>query len=187
MLSDSVGRGGLFLVTASRQREMIRRTFAAMSVLVASFVAVLIVLAGAKVIATATAPVFFGRTPSADRSYPDGTMAIAGTLVVATGVALGWTVLRAQQGSKPHQVFGAAVLLLLALGMASNAGQRTDETRCVTDTYLDTEHCVGRTWGFARQLLSTSVPTTLAAVGLLSIGASRASPARDRPKGCPTE
>lgn len=164
-----------------------RRTFAAVSVLVASFMAVLMVLAGAKVIAAATAPVFFGQTRSADRSYPDGTLAIAGTLVIVTGVALGWTVLRAQRGSRPHQIFGAVVLLLLALGMAANAGQKTDETRCVTDTYLDTEHCVGHTWGFARQLLSSSLPTTLAAVGLLSIGGSRACPNNDPSESCPSE
>lgn len=154
---------------------MIRRTFSAVSVLVASFMAVLIVLAGAKVIAAATAPVFFGQAPSADRSYPDGTMAIGGMLVIATGVALGWAGLRAQRGSRAHQVFGAVVLLLLALGMASNARQKTDETRCVTDTYLESEHCVGSTWSFARQLLGSSLPTTLAAIGLLSIGGSRAS------------
>ncbi len=54
--------------------------------------------------------------------------------------------------------------------MAVNV-HNADQTRCVTDTYLETEHCVGNAWATARQMLTTSLPTALAALGLLSIGA----------------
>lgn len=155
----------------ARNRVMLRRAVAAASVLVASFLAVLVAVAGMKVIAAATAPVFFGQSFSGDQTYPDGTKALAGAFVVVFGMVLAGAVLGAQRRSRPHQLVGAACLLLLALGMAANAQQHADQTRCVTDTYLETEHCVGHAWAAARQMLTTSLPTALAALGLLSIRA----------------
>jgi hypothetical protein len=153
-----------------------RRVAVAFSVLIGSYVAVSLVIAGVKLAAKGAAPVLFGQSVSSDRSYPDGPVVVAGAFVVSFGLLVGWTVLRAQQGNRSMQILGATCLLLLAAGMVLNATQDADQARCVTDTYLETSRCVSRSWAIARQVLATAFPTALAGLGFLAIRPSSATP-----------
>lgn len=155
---------------------MLRRVIVAFSILVGSFIAVTLVVAGVELAAKATAPVLFGQSMSSDRSYPDGPVILAGVFVVSFGLLSGWTVLRAQQGNRSMQILAATGLLLLAAGMAVSATQDANHAQCVIDTYLETKRCVSRSWAITRQILATAVPTALAGLGFLTMRPNSATP-----------